>query len=144
MATTPAMSSPPASTWREEPSYSGWILFAGIILLTVGFLDVMYGLAAIINDKVIHVGGTGGVVIADFTTWGWVTLSIGALMALTGCGLLTGWGWARWSGIFFAGINWKGNAPGDGANVPLEEVLPRFFDVHDLRHAHATRLLMDG
>ena len=43
-----------------------------------------------------------------------------------------------------AGINWKGNAPGDGANVPLEEVLPRFFDVHDLRHTHATRLLMDG
>lgn len=37
----------------------------------------------------------------------------------------------------------KANAPRDGAIVPPADVLPR-FDIHDLRHTHATHLLMDG
>ena len=45
------------------------------------------------------------VVIADYTTWGWVTLTIGAVLGLTGAGLLVGWGWARWVGIAVAALN---------------------------------------
>ena len=105
MATTSSPAGTTSASWRQEPSYSGWILFAGIIMLTVGFLNVLWGLAAIINDKVIHVGGTGGVVIADYTTWGWIMLCRGVIVALVGSGLLLGWGWARWVGILLVGIN---------------------------------------
>ena len=105
MASTPTATPAATTSWRQEPSYSGWILFAGIVMITIGALDVMYGLAAIINDKVIHVGGNGGVVIADYTTWGWITLVVGSMVALTGAGLLVGWGWARWVGILLVGLN---------------------------------------
>lgn len=40
-------------------------------------------------------------------------------------------------------IQTKANKPHDGAPVPPDAVLPR-FDIHDLRHTHATPLLQAG
>lgn len=37
----------------------------------------------------------------------------------------------------------KANVPHDGVSVPPDAVLPR-FDIHDLRHTHATHLLQAG
>jgi hypothetical protein len=81
---------------RDEQT--GWAIFAGIILALNGFFAVMYGLAAVLNDEVVTVGGRG-VAILDFTTWGWVTIILGTVMALTGIGLLMGIGAARWFGV---------------------------------------------
>jgi hypothetical protein len=83
----------------------GWIAFAAIVLLIVGFLDVFFGLAGVLNDKVVRVGGGGGVIIADYTTWGWVHIVIGALMVLTAFGLFAQADWARWAAIWFAMLN---------------------------------------
>jgi hypothetical protein len=55
---------------------SGWAVFAAVMLLVIGGLDFFYGLAAVLNNEVVIVGGHG-VVIADITTWGWVTLIFG-------------------------------------------------------------------
>ena len=84
-----------------QTEQSGWAIFAGIILSLNGFFGMMYGLAGILNDKVLHVGGRGPV-IADFTTWGWVTLIVGVLMALAGIGILLGNCAARWLGVGLA------------------------------------------
>jgi hypothetical protein len=102
MSTTPAsprplVSGPPV----PQTGQTGWALFAGILLGLNGFFGVMYGLAAILNDEVVTVGGKG-VTIWDFTAWGWITLAIGVAMALTGAGLLLGVGVARWLGVGFA------------------------------------------
>jgi hypothetical protein len=83
---------------------NGWIAFAGIVLFLTGSLSALYGLAAILNDEVLSVGGRG-VVIWDFTTWGWVTLIIGVGMALTGVGLFTGNTAARWFAVLFTVLN---------------------------------------
>ncbi len=40
-------------------------------------------------------------------------------------------------------IQRKANAPHDGTPVAAEEMLPK-FDIHDLRHTHATHLLTEG
>jgi hypothetical protein len=96
MNTTPMA---PIDYTRDQQT--GWAIFAGIMLALNGFFAVMYGLAAILNDEVVTVGGRG-VAILDFTTWGWVTLVLGAVMALTGIGLLLGNGAARWLGVVFA------------------------------------------
>jgi hypothetical protein len=61
-------------------------------------------LAAILNDDVVVVGGHGAI-IADLTAWGWITLILGAILVLTGFGLLTAQEWARWTAVFFATIN---------------------------------------
>ena len=54
--------------------------------------------------------GTGrvrghGAIIADITTWGWVHLILGSIMALTGLGLLAGSSGARWAAVLFVTVN---------------------------------------
>ena len=89
---------------RSGTSDSGWAAFAGVIMFIVGSLSALWGLGGILNDNIVVVGGQGAI-IADVTTWGWVHLILGSLVALTGIGLLTGNPAARWFGIFIVGIN---------------------------------------
>jgi hypothetical protein len=83
---------------------TGWAVFAGVLLLMVGFLDFFYGLAAVLNDQVVVVGGHGAI-IADLTTWGWVNMIIGAILVVTSLGLFTAQEWARWTAVFFVTLN---------------------------------------
>ena len=50
------------------------------------------------------VGGRG-VIVWDFTVWGWIHLVAGAAMLLTCWGLFALKGWARWTAIFVAIVN---------------------------------------
>ena len=84
--------------------YSGWIAFAGVMMLILGSLDAFWGLAGILNDEVVVVGGTGALIL-DITTWGWIHMLLGLAVALTGVGLLTGNSAARVAGIFFVAVN---------------------------------------
>lgn len=83
---------------------TGWTVFAGVVLLIVGSLDALYGLAAILNNEIIIVGGNG-VILADITTWGWVHLILGSIMAITGIGLFAAAAAARWAAVFFVAVN---------------------------------------
>jgi hypothetical protein len=83
---------------------TGWTVFAGAVLFMVGSLDAMFGLAAILNDEVVLVGGEG-VLIADITTWGWLHLILGSVMALTGLGLFAGSSGARWVAVFLVMVH---------------------------------------
>ena len=86
-------------------------------MFIVGSLDALWGLAAILNDDVVLVGGNGGAIIADVTLWGWVHLLLGSAIALTGLGLLTGNSGARVLAVFFLAVNaisqivWFSSAP---------------------------------
>jgi len=73
-------------------------------MFLVGSLDALWGLGGILNDDVVVVGGHGAI-IADVTTWGWVHLILGSIVALTGLGLLTGRTAARWAAVFFVTLN---------------------------------------
>jgi hypothetical protein len=89
---------------RPAEGPTGWVIFAGVVLFVAGFLNFFYGLAGILNDEVVTVQGRG-VIIWDFTAWGWIHLIIGAIMVLTGAGLLAAQGWARGMGVIFASLN---------------------------------------
>ncbi len=84
---------------------SGWIAFAGILLFISGCFTGFWGLAAVLNDNVVTVGGGTGVVIWDMTLWGWASIAIAVLMVLTAIGLFTGNRGARWLAVLFATIN---------------------------------------
>jgi hypothetical protein len=92
-------SRPPAGA-----EYSGWIAFAGVMMLILGSLDALWGLAAILNDEIVVVGGRGALIF-DITTWGWVHLLLGSAVAATGLGLITGNAAARVAGIFVVALN---------------------------------------
>ena len=93
-----------ASARVRERQPTGWTVFAGMVLVIVGSLDALWGLAGILNDQVLVVGGHG-TIIADTTTWGWVHLILGSIVALTGMGLFTGSSGARWAAVFFVMVN---------------------------------------
>jgi len=88
----------------QERQPTGWTVFAGMVLVLVGSLDALWGLAAVLNDQVLVVGGHGAI-IADVTTWGWVHLILGSIMAITGLALFTGSSTARWFAVIFVTVN---------------------------------------
>src|SRR5262245_40992796 len=89
---------------HPEGQRSGWETFTGVLLIIIGSLDALWGLAAILNDQVVVVGGRGAI-LADLTIWGWVHLILGSIVALTGIGLLTGSNAARMPAIFFVAVD---------------------------------------
>jgi hypothetical protein len=89
---------------RPVGSENTWIVFAGVMMVILGSLDAIWGLAAILNDAVVVVGGHGALIF-DITTWGWFQLILGAVIGLTGLGLLVGNEVGRVLGIFFLAIN---------------------------------------
>ena len=88
----------------EERQPTGWTVFAGAVLFIVGSLDALWGLAGILNDDIVVVGGHGAI-LADITLWGWVHFLLGSIMALVGLGLFAGSGVSRWLAVFFVAVN---------------------------------------
>jgi hypothetical protein len=88
----------------EHEPWSGWIVFAGFVIIIVGVMDALQGIAAIFHDEYI-VATAKGVALLDVTAWGWTSLIWGAVLILAGFGLLGGAGWARWLAIIGVGIN---------------------------------------
>jgi hypothetical protein len=74
------------------------------MMLILGSLDVIWGLAAIFNDEVVVVGGQGALIL-DLTTWGWIQLILGALVGLVGFGLLSGNEVARAAAVGLLAVN---------------------------------------
>jgi uncharacterized membrane protein HdeD (DUF308 family) len=79
------------------------IIFAAVLLLVVGFFNVIDGTAAIAKSSVFI--GNARYVVGDLRTWGWVALILGALQILAGLGVLAGNQFARWFGVAVIGLN---------------------------------------
>lgn len=88
----------------SQDAWSGWISFAGILIIIVGGMDVLQGLVAIIQDEYV-VATQKGLAIVDVTAWGWATLVWGGILILAAIGLLGGAGWARWLAIIGVAVN---------------------------------------
>jgi len=89
----------PAST-----AWSGWIGFAGWLMLLVGVIDFFEGLIAIIRGQ-YYVLTANQIVVFDTTTWGWLTLLWGIVLLLAGYALLMRSTWARWFAIVVVSVN---------------------------------------
>jgi hypothetical protein len=87
----------------EEPRGAGWVLFAGMMLLLVGILNVIYGIAAI-GDSSFFVNDTK-YILSDLNTWGWVMLILGALQLGAAFSIWNGNVFGVWVGIAVAGLN---------------------------------------
>ena len=78
----------------RNSSWTGWIAFAGLLMVLIGSIDVFQGLIAIIRDNYYAVTPSQ-IIVFDLTTWGWLTLLWGIVILCAGFGLLSGAGWAR-------------------------------------------------
>ena len=88
----------------SQDSWSGWIVFAGFVIIIVGAMDVLQGFVGILEDEYV-VATAKGLAIVDVTAWGWLTLLWGGLLILAGLALLGGAGWARWLAIIAVAVN---------------------------------------
>ncbi len=101
----------PQPTTRTPPSYPsydeerglGWVTFAGVLLLTLGCINVIEGIAAISNAH-FFVANTH-YIAGDLNAWGWTVLCLGAIQALAGFGVFVKNQFARWAGVLVLGLN---------------------------------------
>jgi hypothetical protein len=79
----------------------GFTVFAAIMMLMVGVFQALQGLIAIFENE-FYVQTRNYLFQFDATTWGWIHLVLGLLVAFAGWGLLSGRTWARVVGITLA------------------------------------------
>ena len=87
---------------REQ--LSGWRTFAGVAFYLVGGFNIVGGLAALFKDEVFVVGNDG-LLVADYTAWGWFLLIVGLLQLAVGIGIFKGAGWGRLLGVILAALS---------------------------------------
>jgi hypothetical protein len=88
----------------ERTGWTGWIVFAGIMLIVGGVLNAIYGLVAVLNDEWV-VWGNRGAVYLDVTGWGWIHFLLGIVVVFAGIGVMTGNVIARTIGVFVAALS---------------------------------------
>ena len=88
----------------QSSRWSGWIGFAGWLMIIVGALDFFEGLIAVIR-RTYYVLTPNQIVVFDLRTWGWITLIWGIIVVFAGWGLITRVSWARWFAIVVGSLN---------------------------------------
>lgn len=89
----------------RENAGAGWVMFAGIMLLIAGVLNVIYGIAAIDNSKFFVHATETQYIISGLHTWGWITLILGALEIVAAFSIWAGGEFGRWFGIIIATLS---------------------------------------
>lgn len=82
---------------------TGWVVFAGTMLLMVAALNIIYGIGAI-SDANFFINDTR-YIFGSLSTWGWIVTLTGAAQMLAAFGIWARNGFATWLGIGFAGLN---------------------------------------
>ena len=81
----------------------GWLFFDFVLLVIVGFFNVVLGLTMIAGDNIyVTARDSGTVVIGNVNGWGWVIFIFGILEVIAGFGVLARSQAARWFGIIMA------------------------------------------
>jgi hypothetical protein len=87
----------------EEDRGYGWVVFAGVLALTIGTLNMIEGIAAIGNANFFV--NDAHYVFASLNTWGWIALILGVVQILVGLGIFAKNQFARWVGVLGFSLN---------------------------------------
>jgi hypothetical protein len=86
-------------------AWVGWVLFAGVVMFTVGFFNIIQGLVALLNSALYRTPRAGLPVMENYAAWGWTLLIFGVILCATGYGVMVGRTWARVVGVIVAALN---------------------------------------
>ena len=92
------------ATAASGSSVGAGYVFAGVIMIMVGCFQAIVGLAAIFEDE-FFVVSPNYVFEVDTTTWGWIHLLLGLLVAFAGYALFAAKTWARVVGVTLATLS---------------------------------------
>ena len=82
----------------------GWVAFAGVMILLIGLINTILGIAAIDNSHFFTDEGRY-VILTDLSAWGWVILIIGVMQLFAAFSIWSGNPYGRWIGIITASAN---------------------------------------
>ena len=85
--------------------WTGWGVFASVLLLIAGIFDLIFGIAAIIGPNTTLVVGEEGLFAVDVAGWGWWHIISGVALVLTSFFLYRGATWARVVAIILVILN---------------------------------------
>lgn len=91
------------AAYAEDDRGYGWVVFSGVLLLLLGTMNVIEGIAAIGNAHFFT--ANTHYVFGDLKTWGWIVLCIGALQLAVGLGVYVKNQFARWAGVAVLSAN---------------------------------------
>lgn len=75
--------------------WTGWVIFAGVILLISGIFSIVQGIVAVVGPNSYYLVTEGSLFVFDVAGWGWWNIIIGVLLSLTAVALMAGQTWAR-------------------------------------------------
>jgi hypothetical protein len=90
--------------YDEPTGWTGWISFAGVMMIIGGGLNLFYGIVAAVNDEWVVFTNRSNVYL-DISEWGWVHIIMGAIVLLAGIGVFSGNILARIVGVIVASIS---------------------------------------
>ncbi|MFD0306600.1 hypothetical protein [Streptomyces sp. NPDC127119] len=89
--------------WAE-----GLTVFAAIMLMIAGVLDILRGIMAVAEDD-LFINTPNYIFEFDLTSWGWIHLGLGAVAVIVSIGLFQASTWARVAGMVIGGLIIIGN-----------------------------------
>jgi hypothetical protein len=100
------MSSSTRNRAETAPSEAaaGLTVFAAVLMMMVGAFQAIQGIVALANET-FYVVGEKYVFQFDVTTWGWVHLILGAVVAVAGYFVLQAQVWARTVAVIVAVVS---------------------------------------
>lgn len=87
----------------ERIEGAGWLMFAGIMVMIVAVLNIVYGFAAIDGSKFFIEDEK--FIISNLNTWGWIILIIGVLQLFAAFSIWAGGEYGRWIGLITASFS---------------------------------------
>jgi hypothetical protein len=117
-------------TNNNDAPMSGWIVFAGILMILHGISQAFLGISALVDKHYLFVTQQNNLILttAHSNAWGWVDLAIGVFVMAAGFSLLHGSNWARIFAIIFMGLSFLVNIAFLGV-FPLWSILAMIIDV---------------
>ena len=90
--------------YDTEVRGEGWVLFSGIIILILGFMNTIWGIAAIDGSSFFTDEGRF-VVFDSLNTWGWFLLIVGIAQLFAAFSIWSGNTYGRVIGVTTASVN---------------------------------------
>jgi hypothetical protein len=89
----------------QSSGWVGWVIFAGVMLITLGAFHIIDGLVALFERSYYAVSSNHLALHVNYLGWGWAHMALGVLFVLVGFGVLAGQTLARVIGIALAVIS---------------------------------------
>jgi hypothetical protein len=94
----------PEGRYEADSRGDGWVLFAGVMILMLGFMNTVWGIAAIDGSSFFTDEGRY-VIFDDLNAWGWFLLIVGVMQLVAAFSIWNRHAYGRIIGVATATVN---------------------------------------